>query len=100
MSLASGYASILAQQFASSSYIFPSPASGGNLRSRSATPKNAPLFLFARNLLYLHVFVTSASGLLGARQQPATRHPRKRESLGSGQAGVRNKEECDGTHAT
>src|SRR6266403_1315620 len=52
-----------------------------------ATLENAPLFLFARNLLYLHVFVTSAGGLLAALQQPATRHPRKRESLGSGQAG-------------
>src|SRR6266404_6865180 len=35
-----------------------------------ATLENAPLFLFARNLLYLHVFVTSAGGLLAALQQP------------------------------
>ena len=63
------------------------------------TRENAALLLFTRNLLYLVVFVTSACGPLAPVRQPATRHPRKRESLGSGQAGVGNKEECDGTHA-
>src|SRR6267378_980699 len=100
MSWQAEHAGRIAQQFASSFSIFLSPGSGGNPRSRSATLENAGLFLFARNLLYLHVFVTSAGGLLAALQQPATRHPRKRESLGSGRAGVRNKEERDGTHAT
>src|SRR4029077_19619969 len=62
---------VFAQQFASSASIFLSPGSDGNLRSRSATLESATLFLFARNLLYLHVFVTSAGGLLAALQQPA-----------------------------
>src|SRR5712664_259921 len=33
---------------------------------QQVTPENACLFLFARNLLYLLVFVTSACGLLAA----------------------------------
>src|SRR5229473_2401867 len=66
----------------------------------TVTLEDAALLSFARNLLYLVVFVTSACGPLAPVREPAARHPRKRESLGSRQAGVRNKEECDGTHAT
>src|SRR6266478_2638176 len=100
MSWPAEHAARIARETESGDSIFPCPGSGSNLRSRNVTLENAALLLFARNLLYLVVFVTSACGPLAPLRQPAPRHPRKRESLGSGRAGGRNKEECDGTHAT
>jgi hypothetical protein len=67
---------------------------------QGVTPGDARLFLFARNLLYLLVFVTSAlwpaGGSVPARNTVSLK---KRESLDTGQARVSHKEECDGTHA-
>src|SRR6266436_1692152 len=60
------------------------PSAATSLK-QAVTFKNGLLFLFARNLLYLHVFVTSAV------RPPATRNPRKRESPDRDPAGVRHR---------
>src|SRR5260370_41473425 len=50
---------------------------------------------------YIYVSLSRRpGGLLAAVRRPATRYPRKREALDSDPVGIRDKEECDGTHAT
>src|SRR5260370_25102110 len=50
---------------------------------------------------YIYVSLSRRpGGLLAAVRRPATRYPRKREALDSDPVGNREKEECDGTHAT
>src|SRR3989442_10722156 len=79
--------------------IFHPPARWRQPELTSCTLGDVRLFLFARNLLYLLVFVTSACGQLVVVRPIARQYPRKRESLGPDRAGVRQKEECDGIHA-
>src|SRR5882724_11322027 len=72
-------------------------------REYAVTLANAHVFLFAWNLLYLLVSVTSAvwpAGiLLDHLGSQMTLDPRKYRSVDSGRMGVNNDEECYATHA-
>ena len=81
--------------------IFPCPAARGNLVWTSGDSEECLLFLFARNLLYLHVFSRPPCGLLaptgsGSRMRA---HPRKHDYVDRGQIEVTENEERNATHA-
>ena len=81
--------------------IFPCPAARGNLVWTSGDSEECLLFLFARNLLYLHVFSRPPCGLLaptgsGSRMRA---HPRKHDYVDPGQIEVTENEERNATHA-
>src|SRR6266481_2800930 len=77
-----------------------SAASSGE---HAVTLRNAHVFLFAWNLLYLLVSVTSAvwpvGSLLDHLGSQMTLDPRKYRAVDSGWMGVNNDEEFDATHA-
>ena len=81
--------------------IFPCPAARGNIVWTSGDSEECLLFLFVRNLLYLHVFSRPPCGLLaptgsGARMRA---HPRKQDYVDPGQIEVKENEERNATHA-
>src|SRR5713101_3357797 len=81
--------------------IFPCPAARGNIVWTGGDSEECRLFLFARNLLYLHVFSRPPCGLLaptgaGARKREDTR---KHDYVKPGQIEDKENEYLHSTHS-
>jgi hypothetical protein len=79
--------------------IFACPRARGNLRKQAVTLANRRFFCL-RGTCYIDLSLSVRDcGLPAAVRPRTTRYPRKYDFMDAGWVGVRDNEECDGTHA-